>query len=212
MTVSITSMTAMSAGEEIRVAFETVSDGGAERSRESFIISSKQYLALGLSKGRCDTDTYDDVAHASEVWCAAKKGIVLLGYGACSEKALRIKLVSKGFDKKCAAEAVEELVAKGLLRAEDDAARVAQKMAEKLWGKKRIMSALYEKGYSSDAVAAAIEGLEDAEVDFVGNCRALIEKRYPRFPEDARERLKMLAALQRYGYSLLEIKAAIELL
>ena len=212
MTVSIISITAMNAGEDVRVSFETVNDSSTERVLDSFIISSKQYFKLGLEKGQCELETYDEVAYGAEVWRAVKRGTLLLGYGAYSEKALLVKLVSKGFDKKCAADAVEELVSRGLLCAADDATREAQRMADKFWGKKRITSALYDKGYSSDAVVSAIERLVESEVDFVDNCRALIEKRYAAIPDDPRERQKVFASLQRYGYSLSEIKAAIDTL
>ena len=212
MTVSITSMIALSGGEEIRVCFETVSDGGKDCVRERFTISSKQYLEMGLSKGECSTDVYDLVAYASEVWSAVKRGMSILSCCACSEKALRMKLVSKGFSKESAAQAVGNLVASGALRAEDDAILTAQKMVDKLWGKKRIIAGLYEKGYSQKAIGAALAALEDNQVNYVENCRALIEKRYSELPKNASETQKMISSLGRYGYTLSEIKAAIELL
>ena len=208
MRVSITSISATSGGEEIIVSFELAGDGAACREQRRFLISSKQYLVLGLSKGVCDTVTFDSVAHEAEVWSCVKKGMSLLGYGACSEKALMAKLVSKGFGRPTAEEAVEHIVARGLICAEEDATREAQRRVAKLWGRRRIIAALYEKGYSSEAVSAAMCSLEDEGVDFVQSCRRLIEKRYGGVPVDAAEIKKMTASLQRYGYSISEIKQA----
>lgn len=209
MTVRITSLCAINSGEEIKVTFETVGDGTEQICRESFIISSRQYLVLGLSKGECTTEVYDTVAHLSEVWGAVRRGTALLAYGACSEKALRVKLVSKGFDREVAAEAVEELTSLGLMCPLDDALREAQRQCAKLWGKKRIAAELYAKGYSSDTVAYALDALEKSGIDYAENCRALIKKRYGKPPEDISDKKKMYDALVRYGYTSSQIREAL---
>lgn len=205
--VTVTSVCARSAGEEIDVTF-SVSDGEENREISKFTLSSRQFLTIGISKGESDTDTFDAVRRAARVWCATKKGMMLLGYGAASKKAMRMKLVSKGFDKDVALEAADALEALGLLREGDDAAELARRLAAKLWGRKRIVSELYGKGYSSEAVEKAMDELDDADVDFVRNCRALIDKRYGGVPQEPDARKKLYAALCRYGYSSSEIKEA----
>ncbi len=210
MTVSITALSARSGGQEMCVCFETVSDDGVNKSRESFVISSRQYLTLGLCRGECDTDTYDDVCAMSEIWSAVKRGMVMLGYGACSERSLASKLYAKGFDKETSKKATEELVAMGLINEKNDAAQTAIRLASKLWGRKRISAALFEKGYSGDAVDAALDDLEDEGVDYVENCRRLFEKKYGEVPCDPAEKKKMMAALMRYGYTVNEICEAVK--
>ncbi len=208
MDIRITSICARSGGEEAEVTFLVTSPSGEHSAKESFIISSARYLTLGLEVGVSDTEQYDAVSHEAEVWSATKKALYLLGYGACSEKALRMKLVSKGFDKQTAEEAVTSLSQRGLIRECDDAVSVAEKMLSKLWGKKRIMSGLYEKGYSAEAIATAINTLDDSEVDYVANCRKLISTRYSFDANDKQSVSKTFAALMRYGYSASEIKQA----
>ena len=210
MLISITSIVAINGGEEVTVtlAIQNDSDQGAQCQKQSFVISSKQYLILGLCKGECSTEVYDSVEQAAETWSATKKGIFLLGYGSCSKKSLRSKLLSKGFGKDAASAAVSELVSMGLLNEKKDASHEAQKCADKLWGKQRIASALYEKGYSAEAVEYALVTLQDSNVSFVQNCRRLIEKRYGSLPSDKAQRQKAVAALMRYGYSISEIKEA----
>lgn len=208
MTVFITSIGAVNAGEEIRIAFEIRGDGTEHVQRESFMISSRKYLVMGLEKGECPTDVYETVAREAEVWSAVKRGVALLSYGACSEKALRMKLSAKGFDKEIAAEAVMEISSMGVMDADRDALVEAQKCVAKLWGKRRITAELFSKGYSSEAVGFAMRALEESGVDYAENCRRLMLKRRVRITDDLRERQKIFAAVSRYGYSASEIKEA----
>jgi SOS response regulatory protein OraA/RecX len=208
MDIRITSICARSGGEETEICFVLTSPSGEHSSRESFIISSSRYLTLNIEIGVSDEEQYDTVSREAEVWSATKKALFLLGYGSCSEKALKIKLVSKGFDKEIAAKAVQALSNRGLLRENDDAVRVAEKMLCKLWGKKRIISGLYEKGYSAEAVSNAINALENNEVDFVANCKKLIDTKYSFDPNDKQSVSKVFSALMRYGYTASEIKQA----
>ena len=208
MTVEISSIYSASAGEEIHVAFTLTEDGERHTEKRTMVISAKQYLELGLTKGECTTEVFDSVAYASSVWNATRKGIFLLGYGACSERALRSKLVAKGFSKEIAELATQEIVSMGLIDPMGDALREAQKQAKKLLGKKRIISALYEKGYSAQSVAYAMQTLEDEGINYVLSCERLIRKKHAELPEDPNEIRKLTASLQRYGYSISEIKSA----
>ncbi len=208
MDIRIVSICARSGGEETEITFLVKSPNGEHSSKESFIISSSRYLTLGLEIGVSDTEQYDIVSREANVWSAVKKSLYLLGYGACSEKALRIKLISKGFNKEIAAEAVEYLSSRGLIRECDDAVSVAKQMAAKLWGKRRIVSGLYEKGYSARAVTLALASLEENGIDYVESCRKLIKTRYSFDADDKQSISKTFAALMRYGYSTSEIKQA----
>lgn len=208
--ISVTSISSRGAGEETDVTF-LIENGEGNSERTTFTLSSRQYLAFGICKGEADTQVFDDVSYASQVWAATKKGVVLLGYGAVSPRGMKTKLISKGFDKTVAEDAARELVSMGLIKPFDDASEIARRCASKLWGKKRIASELYAKGFSSEAVNAAMNSLEDEEIDFAQNCLRLIEKRYGEIPADPSGRKKMFAALCRYGYSSGEIKQAIDL-
>ena len=208
MLVSITSAVAVNSGAEINVTFLIQREDGENTQRQSFLISSKQYLVLGIAKGACSSELYDVTERSAEIWGAVKKGMSVLGYGAYSKKALRAKLTAKGFSKDVAADAVEELEAMGLLNEKGDAHREAQRGVGKLWGKRRIVAGLYEKGYSPEAVHFAILALEDEDTDFVLNCRALIKKKFGSLPTDPTQRKKAISSLLHFGYSLSEIKDA----
>lgn len=207
MTVFITSIGAVNAGEEIRITAEIRGDAD-QIQRESFIISSRKYLLMGIEKGECTEEIYEAVAREAELWSAVKRGLAILNYGACSEKALRIKLVAKGFDKEIAAEAAFEISSMGVMDAERDALREAQKCLDKLWGKRRIASELFSKGYSSEAVAFAMGELDRSGVDYSENCLRLMQQRKTKVAEDLREKQRIFAAMSRYGYSASEINEA----
>ena len=208
MDIRVVSICSRSGGEEVEIVFG-ISDGdGAHCDRVSFIISARQYLVLGIEKGESCEEQYDTVCYESTVWSCVKRGVAVLGYGSCSEKALRLKLVSKGFERDVADEAVRRIVGMGLMSANDDAVREAERMVRKLWGRRRIAAGLYEKGYSKESVAYALDAVEDMNVDFCESCRVLIEKKYGR-ALDADHRKKAFAYLTRYGYSAAEIKDAL---
>ncbi len=209
MTVSITSISSRSAGEEVCVCFECVSDGGDNISRESFVISAEQYLCLEVCRGVCDTDTFDRISELAQRHACIKKGIFLLGYGACSQKALAGKLSAKGFARETAAYAAEYLAHRGFIDGRGDALAQARTLVKKLWGRRRIISALYEKGYLRDDIIYALDTLEEEGTDFEENCRLLFEKKYAAIPTASEERKKITAALVRYGYTLDQIRKVI---
>ncbi len=210
MTLNITSISSRNAGEEICICFEARSDDGQCADRESFVISSEQYLSMELCKGECDTDVYDKVSAQAQLHACIKRGTLILGYGACSKNALVSKLVCKGFDRECAREAAQYLESRGFLKGGDDALLTARRLADKLWGRKRIISCLYEKGYSKDDICYALCALEDEGVDYNKNCKALFKKKYGAVPEAREQRQKIISALMRYGYTLEEIKTVIK--
>lgn len=205
MSLSICSVGAAN-GEDISICFEWEKEGA--RQRERFVISAAQFASLGLSCGDCPRETYDSVAYAARVHAALRKGLLMLGYGACSSGRLRRKLIAKGIHPEIAAEAVDILLADGYLCDGDNAQREAEKGVAKGWGKRRILSSLYDKGYSDGAVRSAMLSLEDAEIDFVSMCAEQMARRLSALPETPEERQKLFAAMARLGYSTSEIKEA----
>ena len=173
-----------------------------------FVIPSSLYVKLDLCKGECTRELFDKLEHESRVYEAYKRGICVLGFGACSQKMLVSKLIAKGYERSVAREAVCRIVKQEFLCESDSAVREAERGVAKLWGASRIRAGLSSKGYSAEAVDAAMFALEDSGVDFEGNCVRLIESRYKKIPTDKLEIQKLIASVSRYGYSLGEIKAA----
>lgn len=203
MTVHLLSL-ADRGNEEISVSFELRS--GEHLQKERFLLSTAQVADLRLRVGECDRACYDNVEYAARLYAAQKRALQILSYGSCSEKMLCRKLVMKGVDREIAEDAVAELCERGLLDSSASAVREVEKGIAKLWGRRRIAAALYEKGYSDRTVKEAMSTL--AEVDEVELCVRRIEKQVGEIPTDLTERRKLIASLERYGFSSSQIREA----
>lgn len=209
MTVSVVSLLAKG-GEDIEVVFEI--SNGAHSQKEGFIVSSRTVADLKLRVGECDRELFDQVSREAELYRAVKRGINILVYGACSEKMLIRKLVAKGTDPEIALCAVRELVTRGYMDPHADAVREAEKCVNKLWGRRRITAELFKKGYSEHSVKQALYALEDNEVDFAEICAERLKRTVAELPDDPMERRKLVASLERYGFSGSEIKDAFRII
>ena len=203
MTVRILSLAERGA-EEISVTFALQS--GEHIQKESFLLSVAQVADLRLKVGECDRVCYDAVEYAAKLHFAIKRALITLGYGSCSEKMLCRKLVMKGVERGVAEDAVAELCERGLLDSSASALREMEKCVAKLWGRRRIVATLYEKGYSDRTVKEAMLAL--SEVDEVELCVRRIEMQAGEIPDDPNERRKLIASLERYGFLSSQIKEA----
>ena len=206
MTVSVLSVSARGDGE-VAVTFE-IKDGNNFQ-RECFVLSAELYADLRVKVGEATREIFDAVAEAAELYRAVKKGLSLLSYGSSSEKALVRKLVQKGFSQEISRLAVEELRQGGYVNELEDAFREAERSVAKLWGRKRIVAHLYEKGFSAEAVKSAIYAIEDSGVDFADVCADRLRQKYTDLPTDVSEKQKLIASLMRYGFSSSDIKQAL---
>ena len=203
MEIVLVSVASRHGGEEIALTFRLTD--GVHTERQTLSVLPHQYAALGLRKGAVTREDFETVLEAAALCRAIGKGVFLLGYGANSPKQLVYKLRHRGFSAEVAEEATAYLMEKGLIDGESDVlSRIAQGEA-KLWGRSRIVSDLYHKGYDADVMAFAEERLND--IDFEENCARLIQKKGG-VPEDADERKRLIAFLLRYGYTLSQIKSA----
>ncbi len=209
MIINITALTAQNNGEEITVSLE-LSDGIHTEKQRHTILTDK-YIELALKKGEIDTRKYEDIVRFANICAAYKKALSLLSYGSCSKKNLQFKLKSRGFDEDISREVIEMLQNASFVREDETCEREAERCVKKLWGKKRIISHLYSKGFDNEAVKQALLFLE--QIDFEENCKVLLLKDYKRRLADAKEdraaMTKLVAALCRMGYSISEIKSAI---
>ena len=208
MKITVTDLRALDGDSLVAVRLLIQSEEG-ERDVRTYHILPEQYAALRLRCGEeVEPDTVDSLEEAARLSEAIRKGISLLSYGMQSERALKRKLTVRGFSEELAAAAVAYLRKNGCFHEAEDAMRVVQGCRRKHWGMRRILSHLYEKGYPERVLREVQAELEGE--DFVPDCVALIRARYRTAPESREEKQKMTAALMRYGYSLGEIRRAIE--
>ena len=208
MRITISALVALNSGNEICVYAEI--SNGENTERKKLVLLTEQYSLLKIKKGEITSDQFDEIERASLICSAYKKGLNLLGYGACSEKSLYYKLKTRGFENDICSEAVAKLSQCGYINESNDARREAERCIAKLWGRKRIISHLYSKGFGDEAVKDVYDLL--AETDFTENCKKLILRDHKRqlalAESDEKEKQKLFAALVRMGYSFSEIKEA----
>ena len=209
MRIAITSLSAR--GESgIAVTLEMFS--GEHSQKETFLLDGRAVADLGLKVGECTREIFEEIEHSSKVCAAKKKALFLLGYGASSPKNLVRKLVMKGISKDIATDAVKELLADRFIDPREDARREAERCVSKLLGRKRITATLYEKGYTDRDVKYALGSLEADGVDYIELCVEKIRRICQAIPNSPDEKRKLVSKLERYGFTLTEIKEAFLLL
>lgn len=202
-------ITSISAGSDREVVVTAEQREGEKRNTERFLLPISVYASLSLTVGVSDTDTFELLEREAYIYGAYKHSLYLLGISSQSKHMLYRKLVMKGFEPEISREAVDRLERASLLDEDSFAAREAEKCLDKHWGEARIRSHLYDKGYREKAIANAFFALEDNGVDFDSVCLELLEKKAPQLPKDKKELQKLIASMQRYGFSLSQIKRAI---
>ena len=209
MIITVSALVAMGGGEETCVCIE-ISDGTHKESQKHTLLI-KQYAELRVKKGEIKREEYERIVSAAKIADAYKKGLLFLGYGSHSKKTLYYKLKSRGFDDETANEAILMLAEAGYINEDGSCLREAERCIAKLWGKKRIASHLYSKGFSEISIREALDEL--GEVDYTENCKKLILRDHKRslaaVREDKAAASKLIAALTRMGYSFSEIKSAL---
>ena len=206
MELFVVSISAIASGDiSVKISLRD----GQNSAEESFIISAQAFADMGVCKGECTRELYELLDREDKIYAAYKRGMYILGFGACSEKTLLGKLLSKGFEKESAQSAVERIRQKGFIDDRQTAVRDAQRCVSKLWGERRIHAYLSQRGYSTDLCNDAIFELEEQGVCFDDTCVELIRSRYLPLPDDKKEKQKLIAALLRYGYSLSQIQSAL---
>ena len=182
--------------------------GGSEES--DHVLLMEHVKALSLEIGEIGGEIAEDIEYYASVARGYHSAMSSFAYAPSSLRALENKLINKDFDRDIAHEAVEIVRSRGYIDECAIAARRAQLLVDKKWGRSRIISKLREEGFGSEALRSGVAELD--EVDFAENCAEIIKKKYGELSEDPYERNKALASLSRMGYSSADIRKAIKLL
>ena len=137
---------------------------------------------------------------------AKEKALWLISYRDHSKKELKDKLV-----RTCDADAADKAVARmeelGLVNDDKFARQYARRLLlEKKLTRRAAAFELTRKGIDRET---AEKVLGEIDVDYRGNIREIIEKKY-RNVQDEKEKRRAVAALQRLGYGWDDIKAVLE--
>ena len=202
----------------IKILSIRVSDGGGAYrvdvkredagKAECFYVLAAHQREYEFAKGDYPDGAYDVLKKLDGICRGVKSGRRILGYGANSRSALRMKLIGKGIAPEYADEAVEILISESGLSESGDAQRLCELQIAKNIGARRILSYLRGRGYGDEALGEVKEYL--SEIDFVPICRRAIDKKYGGIPTDLDIRKKCIDYLLRQGFSYNEIKKAFD--
>lgn len=199
-------------GAEAELYFE-ISDG-ENTERRKFTVTAEMFFELGFPQNLCGNveiscGKLDEVMVMAEKTDAIKKGLSILSFADNTKKSLVRKLMQKGFSRVSAESAADFLEESGYINEMASAELLARDIAvKKLYGPRRICSALYEKGFAKEAVDGALDSLD---VDFAYLCAKRIKAMGGvQIFADRAKKQKAVAALLRYGYSYDDIKEAVK--
>ena len=202
--IKILSIRASDGGGAYRVDVKREDAGKAE----CFYVLAAHQREYEFAKGDYPDGAYDVLKKLDGICRGVKSGRRILGYGANSRSALRMKLIGKGIAPEYADEAVEILISESGLSESGDAQRLCELQIAKNIGARRILSYLRGRGYGDEALGEVKEYL--SEIDFVPICRRAIDKKYGGIPTDLDIRKKCIDYLLRQGFSYNEIKKAFD--
>lgn len=201
-------------GEELSLAIEITDERGLRR--ESYCIAAQYFNELALPSCisepyAADAELVAQIRYLSLRTEAIRAGLRLLEFAFNTKKALRSKLIRKGFPPESADEAVSFFAENGYIDEAGYAEALVQELAEKKkYGKARIKTELFGKGFESDVIR---ETLENAEIDFPRHCAMRIEAMGgKRIFAEPKQKQKAMAALLRYGYSYDDVRNALRLI
>lgn len=154
-----------------------------------------------------DEDTLEDIKMQAERRKARERAYYLLGYRDHSQKELYDKLL-KSARPEIAADIIKMVTEQGLLNDEEYANKLARYyLQSKKWGAKKAYFEMLKKGIDKEIITQA---LDECEIDFVENIKAIIEKKYYDCLDDYKGKQKLIAALLRQGFAYDDIKKAVE--
>lgn len=153
-----------------------------------------------------DEDFLEDIMMQAERRKAQERAYYLLGYRDHSKKELYDKLL-KSARPEIANDVVNMVEEQGFLDDEDYAGKLARYyMKSKKWGAKRAYYEMLKRGIDKEIINIAID---ECDVDYIENIKAIIDKKYYDCLDDYKGKQKLIAALMRLGYAYDDIKTAI---
>ena len=133
----------------------------------------------------------------------------LLSIKTYTERGLREKMRNRGYGCDETDEAVEKMKRLGFLNDLRAAENAASRLAERLYGKRRIFAYLLSKGIGRET----LDALDLDDVDFFENCKRAAEKLLCKggtVSLDAKGRLKLRRSLYNLGFTAEQISYALE--
>lgn len=208
MTIELLSVFVQNEGKEVQLEIELRQ--GENSDRRIFKMPKSIFESIGVCEGEITRESMTEIMDADERYKALKRAFDIISYGRNSKKVLEDKLRHRGFSPEICHDIAEYMKNHGYIDEDEDANREVDLCVKKLWGSRRILMHLHQKGYDSSTINAAKEYMDT--IDFVDVCVKLVRTKYRTLPKEESERQKVIAAIIRHGFSMSEIKAAAKII
>lgn len=147
----------------------------------------------------------------SEFRKARERAMIFLSYADYTKKSMIEKLTDCGFDDEAVEYAVSYLIDRKYIDEKKYLKSICTYFAEKKkYGRNKIIASLHTRGFSSEILSENLYEIL-SEFDFLQICLYHIEKTKNLDLSDKKSRDKLIASLVRKGFTLSEIKEAIQL-
>ncbi len=132
----------------------------------TYRIPEEKYLSAGspVRGDVLDGDALALLTAEEDGRLAYVRAVKILAAGDNTRRTLARKLSERGFSRECAEAAVERLVKEGYLREEELILKQLGIYAKRLWGPKRFLPNLIEKGFLRADIEAALVRAKEAGV------------------------------------------------
>jgi len=126
---------------------------------------------------------------------AYERAVKILASGDNTRRALKRKLVERGFDAEAAENAVARLCEEGYLREDEMLLRQFAVFEKRLWGPGKFMPALLAKGFSRDRIDEAMRKADEENIYRIEDVKEKLLERFA--PKDHAEKR---ALFYKYGF------------
>ena len=208
MTIELLSVFVQNEGKEVQLEIELRQ--GENSDRRIFKMPKSIFESIGVCEGEITRESMTEIMDADERYKALKRAFDIISYGRNSKKVLEDKLRHRGFSPEICHDIAEYMKNHGYIDEDEDANREVDLCVKKLWGSRRILMHLHQKGYDNSTINAAKEYMDT--IDFVDVCVKLVREKYKTLPKEESERQKVISAIIRHGFSISEIKAAAKII
>lgn len=190
---------------------ENKGEAFVELESDTYHITMSDLLTSSIAVGdELDEEKLEFLGFADSKLSCIKKAFVFLSYGDMSERKLRTKL-GKSFETNVVSTVIELMIAKRYIDDEALSIRMAENyQRSKLYGKAKIRSELFMKGFSAENISNALSELDESVYE--ESIFTLLEKKCAdkAVLADFGAKKKLSAYLFRLGFSYDEIVNAME--
>lgn len=175
------------------------------------LVSEEQYLRFEIGEGdEIDDERFLSIREEMLFDNARRTAFSILSCGENNKKSLITKLQAKGYSYELCKNMAIYMENRGYIDEKKQIGLLCDTFLRKKFGKLKIINELVVKGYQREDVMEFVSS-QLKNVDFAENCAYIIENKYSPMPSFGDELKRMMGALMRYGYTIMDIKRAIDI-